>query len=141
VTIRAAGRLLAASLVLFVLAGVAAFGQTAPAAAAPAATPAPARPPEDALGRTTPRGTLFAFLAAARKEDGELSSQYLNTRLKGVEAQELARQLYVVLDARLPARLTLVSDAPEGSRGNPLAPNRGRDRHGRRQERPGADRR
>jgi len=123
VTIRAAGRLFAASLVLFVLAGVAAFGQTAPAAAAPAATPAPARPPEDALGRTTPRGTLLAFLAAARKEDGELSSQYLNTRLKGVEAQELARQLYVVLDARLPARLTLVSDAPEGSRGNPLAPN------------------
>ena len=58
VTIRAAGRLLAASLVLFVLAGVAAFGQTAPAAATPAATPSPAKPPEDTLGRTTPRGTL-----------------------------------------------------------------------------------
>jgi len=31
-----------------------------------------------------------------------------------------------VLDARLPARLTLISDSPEGSRADPLAPNRER---------------
>ncbi len=33
-----------------------------------------------------------------------------------------AHQLYVVLDARLPPCLTLVSDEPEGSRANPLKP-------------------
>src|SRR4029079_18720144 len=55
-------------------------------------------------------------------EDAELARQYLSTRLTGVHAQELARQLFVVLDTRLPARLTQVSDAPEGSRANPLAP-------------------
>ena len=33
-----------------------------------------------------------------------------------------ARQLFVVLDARLPARLTQLSDAPEGSRANALSP-------------------
>jgi MscS family membrane protein len=38
-------------------------------------------------------------------------------------AEQLANQLFVVLDARLPARLTQLSDVPEGSRSNPLAPN------------------
>ena len=41
----------------------------------------------------------------------------------GKPATTLAHQLYVVLDARLPARLTQVSDSPEGSRANPLKPN------------------
>src|SRR5262249_694435 len=35
-----------------------------------------------------------------------------------------AQKLFVVLDARLPARLTEISDAPEGSHSNPLAPDR-----------------
>ncbi len=37
--------------------------------------------------------------------------------------RQLAQQLFVVLDARLAARLTQLSDAPEGSRANPLSPN------------------
>ena len=121
--VRPVARLLLA--VLFAAAALARVDVSTQAAqAAPPATPAAPPPtvPVDALGRTTPRGTVLGFLAAARKEDAELARQYLNTRLTGVHAQELARQLFVVLDTRLPARLTLVSDAPEGSRANPLTP-------------------
>lgn len=85
-------------------------------------TPAPGQP-ADLLGRSTPRGAVLGFLDAARKGENELARQYLNTRLTGRAAAELASQLFVVLDTRLPARLTQLSDAPEGSRSNPLAPN------------------
>ena len=89
--------------------------------AAPTAA-AQAEPPKDVLGRSTPRGTVMAFLAAGRKEDNDLARRYLDTPLSGDAAEKLAHQLFVVLDARLPPRLTLVSDSPEGSRANPLAP-------------------
>lgn len=78
--------------------------------------------PRDALGRSTPRGTVLGFLAAARKGDDELASQYLNTRLRGKAAADLAHELSVVLDRRLPARLTQLSDQPEGSPSYPLNP-------------------
>jgi MscS family membrane protein len=95
-------------------------GQTPAAPQAPSAA-APASP--DALGRDTPRGSVLGFLNAARKGENELAAQYLSTRLTGAPAATLAHQLYVVLDARLPPRLTQVSDAPEGSRASPLKPN------------------
>jgi MscS family membrane protein len=97
----------------------------APPAANPAASETSVRPqPEtDALGRDTPRGTVLGFLAAARADQDDLASQYLNTQLSGKAAATLAHQLFVVLDARMPARLTQLSEAAEGSMGNPLAPN------------------
>jgi MscS family membrane protein len=84
----------------------------------------PGAPPSDVLGRGTPRGTVLAFLAAGRRGDNALARQYLNTRLGGTAAEDLAHQLYVVLDARLPPTLALLSDAPDGSRANPLEPDR-----------------
>jgi MscS family membrane protein len=86
-------------------------------------TPAQTDVPKDALGRSTPRGTVLGFLSAARKGEYQLARQYLDTPLREPAAEQLADQLFVVLDARLPARLTQLSDAPEGSRSNPLAPN------------------
>jgi MscS family membrane protein len=77
----------------------------------------------DPLGRTTPRGTVLGFLNAARKGENELARQYLNTRLSAKAAEDLAQELFAVLDARLPPRLDELSDAPEGSRANPLTPN------------------
>jgi MscS family membrane protein len=74
----------------------------------------------DPLGRHTPRGTVTGFLEAARKGDLERAAQYLN--FKGQTAQTLARELFDVLDARLPARLMRISDAPQGS-GSSLTPN------------------
>ena len=88
---------------------------------APAPAPPPTAPPADSLGRDTPRGTVRGFLRAARA-DNDLARQYLDTPLSAGAAATLARQLFVVLDARLPARLSEVSDLPEGSRANPLRP-------------------
>ena len=69
------------------------------------------------------RSTVLGFLNAARKGENELAREYLDTRLSGKQAEDLAHELYVVLDARLPARLSQLSDDPEGSRVNPLSPN------------------
>jgi MscS family membrane protein len=93
---------------------------------APASVPAAAQPevPKDSLGRTTPRGTVFGFLIAARKGDDELAAQYLNTRLRGKAAAVLAHQLSTVLDRRLPPKLNELSDTPEGSLSNLLHPDR-----------------
>jgi MscS family membrane protein len=100
---------------------IAALAQNVPVTTAPAAPAAP-EPPKDTLGRDTPRGALFGFMRAAREANGEVASLYLNTTLRGAAAQDLARQLYVVLDRRLPARLTEISDKPEGGLANPLKP-------------------
>jgi MscS family membrane protein len=102
---------------LFCLPAGAQFSSKPPAS--PAAQP---EVPKDALGRTTPRGTVLAFLSAARKGDRELAARYLDTRLRGPAANFLAQQLYVVLDRRLPARLNQLSDLPEGSLSDPLHP-------------------
>jgi MscS family membrane protein len=76
----------------------------------------------DLLRRTTPRGAVLGFLAAARKGDDATAAQYLNTRLRGKAAATLAHQFYVVLDRRLPAHLNELSDRPEGSGDDPADP-------------------
>ncbi len=111
-----------AGLILAVLWAPGTRAQTPPAPRAPAAALVPAAPPPDPLGRDTPRGCVLGFLDAARKGENEIAAQYLSTAL-GQPASKLAHQLFVVLDARLPARLTQVSDSPEGGRSNPLKPN------------------
>jgi MscS family membrane protein len=78
--------------------------------------------PKDTLGRDTPRGTVLGFLAAARKGNAQIAALYLNTPLRGANAEVLARQLAVVLDRGLPARLTQLSDKPEGSLPDQLNP-------------------
>jgi MscS family membrane protein len=64
----------------------------------------------------------LGFLLAARGGDDEAAAQYLNTRLRGKAAADLAHQLFVVLDRRLPARLHVLSDKPEGSVSNSMRP-------------------
>jgi hypothetical protein len=80
--------------------------------------------PPDAVGRSTPRGTVLGFLMAARKGDDEQAALYLDTQLRSKAAASLAHQLFVVLDRRLPARLRAPSDKPEGSLSDPLRPDR-----------------
>ncbi len=79
-------------------------------------------PPKDALGRSTPRGTVLGFLRAEHKGDHDSAVRYLNTRLRGESAAVLAHQLAVVLDRGLYARLNQLSDRPEGSQALPAAP-------------------
>ena len=88
----------------------------------PATTDEASELPKDVLGRTTPRGAVFGFLGAARKGNTEIAALYLNTPLRGADAQALAQQLAAVLDRRLPARLNELSDKPEGSLPDPLRP-------------------
>ena len=106
-------------LFLVLLFCIPAWAQPAVPARAPAAA---SEAPEDALGRSTPRGSVLGFLTANRKGDSELAAQYLNTRLRGKAAANLAQQLFVVLDRRLPAGLNEISDHPEGSQADPLKP-------------------
>jgi MscS family membrane protein len=115
-------RVLGACVFALVLSAPLAPGQTLPgAASSPPA--APAQAPSDPLNRDTPRGTVQGFLSAARQGQSDLASQYLNTSLTGQAAADLAQQLFVVLDARLQTSIRRLSDAPEGSRANPLRPN------------------
>lgn len=97
-----------------------------PARAQQAAPPTPTPPavPKDALGRDTPRGTVLGFMDAARNGRDDIAPLYLNTGLRDQAAADLARQLFVVLDSRLPPRLKELSDRPEGSLINPLQPDR-----------------
>jgi len=111
----------AAFLLSAALAGSSAFAQRT--ATPPAPVPPAAPVATDAFGRTTPRRAVLGFLAAARKGDLQLARHYLDTPLPAERGEELARQLFVVLDRRLAPRLTQVSDEAEGSRANPLAPN------------------
>ena len=92
----------------------------------PGATSPPPQPEvrKDSLGRTTPRGTVLGFMTAVHKGEYALAAQYLNSQLHGKGAANLARQLSVVLDRRLPARLIQLSDKPEGSLSDPLNPDR-----------------
>ena len=70
---------------------------SSPAWAQPAATaPATAAEPQalrDPLGRDTPRGALLGFMRVCREGNFEAAPEYLNTTLRGLPAQELARQL------------------------------------------------
>ncbi len=46
----------------------------------------------------------------------------MNTKLRGEAATDLAHELFVIIDRRLPARLNQLSDRPEGSLAFPTKP-------------------
>ena len=52
----------------------------------------------------------------------EVAQLYLNSGQTGLAAADLAQQLYVVLNSRLPVRVNVLSERPEGSLVNPLKP-------------------
>jgi MscS family membrane protein len=66
----------------------------------------------------------MTFLRAIQKEDYERATEYLDSRLKLPERQELARKLGVIFDRKLSARLSALSDKPEGNLDDGLRPNR-----------------
>jgi MscS family membrane protein len=98
------------------------LSQAAPKGAAPAAAePAPA---PDPLGRQTPSGTAMGFLAAAAKSDWPRATKFLDTRLPPDQAEELARELKVLLDRGLTIDLNRLSRVPEGEQDERLGKNR-----------------
>jgi MscS family membrane protein len=85
---------------------------------------ATAQEPIDPLGRSTPHGAVVEFLTACQNEDFPRAAEYLETRLKDDAANELAQQLYVVLNRRLPPVLDKLSNQPAGSPSNALPPDK-----------------
>lgn len=78
-----------------------------------------AAPPEDALGRATPRGAASGFLDAAQAGDYAQAAEYLDLqRIPKPERAErglrLARQLSVVLAQTRLIDLEALSESPEG---------------------------
>ena len=103
------------------LALVAAFASVAPAQGLlsqikQAAAPAPSAPavPADPYGRQTPAGTVMGFLAAGSHGDWVRAAHYLDTKQPEARAEELARELKVLLDRGLSIDLNRLSHKPEG---------------------------
>jgi MscS family membrane protein len=65
---------------------------------------------------------VLGLLSAARKGNTGLAALYLDTPLRGADAEALASQLAAVINNRLPPRLNEISDEPEGSQRDPLKP-------------------
>ncbi|HEY3440069.1 MAG TPA: mechanosensitive ion channel domain-containing protein [Paludibaculum sp.] len=78
------------------------------------AVPAPAAP-TDALGRTTPRGTVMGFLRAVSAEDYKRAARYMQTQAAPARAENLAMELGTVLNRRLQIDIERVSALPEGT--------------------------
>jgi len=79
----------------------------------------------DALGRTTPRGAVAGFLAAAEANDFDRAAQYLDLRNISDEAAdlsgpELAKRLDIVLQRSEWVDVDGLSDHPDGMAGDDL---------------------
>jgi MscS family membrane protein len=88
----------------------------------PAATATPP-PVTDPLERESPRGCIRGFLKAAEKDDYATAAEYLATKAPPARAQELARQLKVVLDRGLSGNLDRLPRTPDGDLTDGLPPN------------------
>lgn len=93
-------------------------GSTEPAAK-PAETPA-----VDPLGRTTPRGTVIGFLQAAQSSHLQSAAQYFQqARTRHPANQdELVTQLKALMDRAYVGNISRVTDLPEGTPQEGLAP-------------------
>src|SRR5689334_9311729 len=71
----------------------------------------------DALGRTTPHGTLLGFLHSAQGGRYDETSQYLqlSKKEKAVSGEQLSEQLHTLMDQAFIGQLGAVSDKQEGS--------------------------
>ncbi len=80
--------------------------------------------PVDPLGRSSPRGTLYGFLRAAQEGRYRLAAQYLDVPeiRRDTLGVSLARDLRFLFDTSFHYPLSLVSDRPEGTIEENLAP-------------------
>src|SRR5262245_26270617 len=68
---------------------------------------------EDPLGRDTPRGAVLGFIKAIERGKYDLAAEYLDSRLKPQERQELAQQLGEVLNRKLSTKPDTLSKKAE----------------------------
>src|SRR6476660_8392071 len=70
----------------------------------------------DPLGRTTPLGSIAAFVYSVDREDFDSAAKYLQlTTAQREHAETLARDLKLLMDRYLSEPLTDISDSPEGA--------------------------
>ena len=100
-----------------------ALAQLPPATAPQQATSAQ-QAGEDPLGRSTPYGTVVGFIRSAKDKDFALAAQYLDTKEKEKAAEELARQLAIVLNRGLKVDLDRISRKPQGDLNDEPRPSR-----------------
>jgi MscS family membrane protein len=72
---------------------------------------------KDALGRSTPRGTVLGFLYAAKDGEYQQASEYLqfSEDERETEGETVARRLHALMDHAFIGRVGPVSDHAEGS--------------------------
>jgi MscS family membrane protein len=99
------------------------LGQILQPAPAPSA---PASAPTDALGRSTPSGTVLGFLQAAQEGNYTIAAQYLqmSPARRQAEAADIVPKLKFVMDNAFAGSLRNLSTQPEGSPQEGVAPGR-----------------
>ena len=101
--------------VLWFLALAHTIGPQVPGVAGQVSTPAPPQA-TDPLERTTPRGSLSAFIQAVDDEDYVLASRYLQvSESQRRSAEPLARDLKALMDRYFSEAITSISDSPDGA--------------------------
>ena len=86
-----------------------------PGAASQAST-TPQQQPTDPLERTTPRGTIAAFIRAVEREDYVLAARYLQVNeSQRRNTETLARDLKSLADRYFSEPITSISDSPDGA--------------------------
>ena len=81
---------------------------------------------EDIYGRETPYGCVFGYLKSVGRGDYAEAAQYLDTRRSPSQAQDLARQLQVVINSEFSGDLNELSRVQAGTRRDGLPENRER---------------
>ena len=72
--------------------------------------------PADPLGRTTPRGTISAFIRAVERNDMVGAAQYMQvTESQRRNTETLARNLKDLMDRYFSEPITSISDSPDGA--------------------------
>ena len=72
--------------------------------------------PADLLGRTTPRGTISAFIRAVERNDMVGAAQYMQvTESQRRNTETLARNLKDLMDRYFSEPITSISDSPDGA--------------------------
>ena len=79
-------------------------------------TSTPSQEREDPLGRTTPRGTIVAFMRAVERDDFVSAARYVQVNENQRRHTEaLARDLKALIDGYFSQAITSISDSPEGA--------------------------
>jgi MscS family membrane protein len=106
---------LAAFIVLWATLALPAFAQI-PGLTKSASQDATPAEPVDALGRSTPRGTVVGFSQAMEREDLSGAAQYLQlTATQRKAAESLSEDLRTLIDSQLHENIGHMSDQPGGS--------------------------